>query len=547
MARVFSTLLALLLLFVFGFSSFQGPPSAMTDEATSLAKIPTPQQAEGVPAPGSYYDAGVMTGAGAYMAEADVYMSPLNSFDALADPGFVAARTRPLSTFAADVDTAAYAEVRRMILNQWGVPQDAVRLEELINAFHYNDPAPTGDEPIALASQVAPCPWNAAHLLLRLNLKTQALNTGKLPPSNLVFLIDTSGSMDYYDKLPLVRRAFALLAEQLTEKDKVSIVTYAGSAGVALEGARGNETGKILAAIADLEAGGSTHGAEGIVMAYELAAKYAAPGVNSRVILATDGDFNVGLQSQADLLRLIEGERQRGVFLTVLGFGYGNLKDDTLQTLADHGNGNAAYIDTIHEARRALVDEMGATLVTVAKDVKLQVEFNPVAVEGYRLLGYENRRLQDEDFADDTKDGGEMGAGHSVTAFYELIPAGAGEIPQTQLTYQQDAGDTGSTDYATLHVRYKAPDGDASTELVHPVPRQALTDKPSADFTLGAAVASFGQLLMRSEFAGDANKDAVLAMLQPLLAEDTNGRIAELVTLVRMWDDSATAAPNGGD
>lgn len=455
-----------------------------------------------------------------------------NEFSTLEDPGYVLTRTRPLSTFAADVDTSAYATIRRLILNQESIPVDAVRIEEMVNAFSYGDPAPVGNETIAIGAQVAACPWNQDHLLMRVNLKTSEIDTQDLPPSNLVFLIDTSGSMDWEDRLPLVQRSFSLLVEQLTAQDRVSIVTYAGSSEVVLEGARGDDQATILAAIANLTAGGGTHGAQGIQTAYEIAEHYAAPGMNSRVILATDGDFNIGVHSESELTHLIEEKRDSGIFLTVMGFGYGNLKDATLQALADNGNGNAVYIDTIHEARRALVDEMGATLVTVAKDVKLQVEFNPAMVEGYRLIGYENRRLNEEDFADDTKDGGEMGAGHSVTALYELIPAGAGELPATELEYQQMT-ETGSDNYATVHVRYKQPEGDTSTEMIHVVEASAWTESPDDDFVLSAAVAAFGQLLMGSEFAGDANEQMILEMLQPMLSDDTGGRVVELYTLVR--------------
>ena len=455
-----------------------------------------------------------------------------NEYSAIQENRFVSAATSPLSTFAADVDTAAYAAIRRMILRQEKITPDAVRLEEMINAFTYNDAVPTGSDPIAITTQVAPCPWNPDHLLLRVGLKAKAIEKENLPSSNLVFLIDTSGSMDMPDKLPLVQRSFSLLVEQLGPKDKVSIVTYAGNAQTLLEGVRGDEKAKLLAAIAELQAGGGTNGADGIRTAYELAERYKAPGLNSRVILATDGDFNIGVNSESELIRLIEGKRDNGVFLTVLGYGMGNYKDNKMQALAEHGNGNATYIDTIHQARRALVEEMGATLLTVAKDVKLQVEFNPAVVEGYRLLGYESRRLNDEDFADDTKDGGEMGSGHGVTALYELIPAGAGELASGNLTYQRPAM-TDSTDYATVHVRYKEPDGDTSTEITQAVGKDAYTDEPNADFNLSAAIAAFGQMLSGSAYAGIADEQMVLELLQPLLAGDTGGRIVELSTLVR--------------
>jgi Ca-activated chloride channel family protein len=338
--------------------------------------------------------------------------------------------------------------------------------------------------------------------------------------------------MDDPNKLPLVQRSFALLADQLTDRDRVSIVVYAGMDQVLLEGVPGDQKAQILGAIYDLEAGGGTNGSAGILTAYAVASKYAGPGVNSRVILATDGDFNIGVSSESELTRLIETKRDSGVFLTVLGFGYGNLKDNNLEALADHGNGNAAYVDTIFEARRALVEEMGATLHAVAKDVKIQVEFNPAVVEAYRLIGYETRLLNAEDFADDAKDGGEMGAGHCVTALYELIPAGAGAVPEIPLTYQR-AESTGSGDYATIHVRYKEPTGSASSEITRAADASSFTGEPDADFRLASAVAAFSQMLSGSKFAGNADQAMILDILRPLLSDDKGGRVVELADLVR--------------
>ncbi len=486
------------------------------------------QMTMGAPAPGT----GAMKQGGANVG---FYLPDDTSYEEYAplkDLGFVSPKTRPLSTFAADVDTAAYANIRRMILDQTPISPDAVRIEEMINAFSYHDPVPVGDGPIAISAQVAECPWQKSHMLMRVALKAQEIQAANLPPSNLVFLIDTSGSMNSPDKLPLVQRSFSLLIEQMEEKDRVSIVTYAGSAEVVLEGARGDEKAKLLAAIADLTAEGGTAGADGIETAYALAEKYSSPGVNSRVLLATDGDFNIGINSESDLIRLIEAKKDTGIFLTTLGFGMGNLKDNKMQALADHGNGNATYIDTIHQARRSLIEEMGATLVTVAKDVKIQVEFNPDTIEGYRLIGYENRLMNEEDFVDDTKDGGEMGAGHAMVALYELIPAGAGEMMGTDLTYQRGAA-VGSTDYATVHVRYKQPTGEKSAEMVHIVGKDAYTETLGNDFALSAAVAAFGQLLSGSKFSGAADEAMILLLLQPMLSEDIGGRIVELSTLVR--------------
>jgi len=422
-----------------------------------------------------------------------------DEFAPLSTSGYSRTALTPLSTFAADVDTAAYATIRRMINDQRQIPKDAVRIEELVNAFSYNDPGPAGDHPIATNTVVAACPWNSEHLLMRVGLKAIDIDADDLPPSNLVFLIDSSGSMDMPDRLPLVQRSFALLTEQLRPQDRVSVVTYAGHAAVMLEGVPGDQKSTIINAIYDISAGGGTAGAAGIETAYEMAKRYAAPGMNSRVIHATDGDFNIGINSEADLIRLIEDKKNDGIFLTVLGYGMGNYKDNKMQALAEHGNGNATYIDTIHQARQALVTEFGATMVTVAKDVKIQVEFNPEIVAEYRLLGYESRRMASEDFRDDTKDGGELGAGHSMVALYEIIPANTGETGDTGLLYQQIAT-TGSTDFATVYLRYKEPTGDTAVEIHETVGQDAFTETPNDDFTLSAAVAAFAQMLSGSEF-----------------------------------------------
>lgn len=506
---------------------------------TSVAKQATAPETE---VAYDLYDGGTLplaeAATGGYapsMQASQLYALQPQSYDeypVLSESGFSAALTTPLSTFAADVDTAAYANIRRMIRQQQRIAPDAVRIEEMINAFTYHYPAPEGEAPVAVAAQVGPCPWNDKNLLLRVGLKAQEIDVSDLPPSNLVFLIDVSGSMDQSNKLPLVQRSFALLTEQLTLRDRVSIVVYAGMDAVVLSGVRGDEKAKILEAIYELEAGGGTNGAAGLLTAYQEAARYAGKDVNSRVILATDGDFNIGISSEGELIRLIEEQREKGIFLTVMGFGYGNLKDNNLEALADHGNGNATYIDTIHQARRALVEEMGATLNTVAKDVKIQVEFNPAVVEAYRLIGYENRRLAAEDFADDTKDGGEMGAGHCVTALYELVPAGAGSVPAIPLTYQKTAT-TDSGDYATVHVRYKQPQGDTSTEIVRAVGAAEFRQEPDDDFRLASAIAAFGQMISGSKYAGDADQRMVLDLLQPLLSGDAGGRVVELYDLVR--------------
>lgn len=475
---------------------------------------------------------GALPGAAPYDGLVPFVETNYDEYSLLMDPGFAKVLTSPLSTFAADVDTASYANVRRMINSQQKIPPDAVRIEEMINAFSYTDAAPTDGSPLAIHTQVAACPWNQEHLLLRIGVKAAKIDTEALPPSNLVFLIDSSGSMDDPNKLPLVQRSFALLVEQLRPEDRVSIVTYAGNAAVLLEGAHGDQKAEIINAINDIWAGGSTAGAEGIETAYEIAARYAAPGMNSRILLATDGDFNVGINSEAELTRLIEQKREEGIYLTVLGFGMGNLKDNKMQALADHGNGNATYIDSIHQARQALVEEMGATLVTVAKDVKIQVEFNPATVESYRLIGYENRRLANEDFRDDAKDGGEIGSGHSVVALYEIIPAGAAGAQEGTLTYQKSVIED-SDDYATVFLRYKEPSGGSAIEMKQIVGKDTFTEAPDQNFVLSAAIAAFGQLLSGSDYAGDADEQMILELLQPMLSEDTGGRIVELSTLVR--------------
>ena len=338
---------------------------------------------------------------------------------------FLEAVNHPLSTFSIDVDTASYSNVRRFLNQGQLPPADAVRIEELINYFKYDYPQPEGDHPFSITTELATCPWEPAHKLIHIGLQGKRIPLANAPANNLVFLIDTSGSMDEPDKLPLLKSAFKLLTDQLREQDHVAIVVYAGAAGLVLPATSGSDKKTILSAIDKLEAGGSTAGGAGINLAYEVARRSFIPTANNRVILATDGDFNVGVSSDGELLRLIERERESGVFLTVLGFGTGNIKDSKMELLADQGNANYAYVDTIREARKVLVSELGGTLNTIAKDVKIQVEFNPANVQAYRLIGYENRLMRAEEFNDDKKDAGELGAGHSVTALYEIIPVGA--------------------------------------------------------------------------------------------------------------------------
>lgn len=453
-------------------------------------------------------------------------------YSAIQENGFKAVALSPLSTLSADVDTASYANLRRMLLRGETVPADAVRIEEMLNYFRYDYPEPEGDEPFSVSTEIAPCPWNADTKLLRIGLQTAQPDWDSMPASNLVFLIDVSGSMEEYDKLPLVKQAFLLLTENLRPDDVISIVTYASDDRVVLAGASGDEAERIQTAIEDLTAGGSTAGSKGIQTAYALAEAHFIEGGNNRVILATDGDLNVGITSEGELTDLIEEKRESGVFLSVMGFGTGNLKDNKMEALANNGNGNYSYIDSVLEAKRVLVEEMGGTLFTVAKDVKLQVEFNPARLKGYRLIGYENRLLNAEDFSDDTKDAGEIGAGHRLTVLYELVPADSDmEVPGAELKYQ-DAMPTGSTEWLTVSIRYKAPDGDASELREYPVDDGAVVERASQDTLFAASVAQFGMLLRNSGYAGTTTYESLTAQLEALDLQGDSYK-EELLYLVR--------------
>jgi Ca-activated chloride channel family protein len=424
----------------------------------------------------------------------------------------------PLSTFSIDVDRASYANVRRFVQNGQRPPRDAVRIEEMVNYFTYNYPEPSAD-PFSITTELSACPWNERHKLLLIGLQGKRIKTRDLPPNNLVFLIDSSGSMQSADKLPLVQAGLRLLVEQLRPEDRVAIVTYAGSAGLVLPSTPGSNKSRIMAAIDELDAGGSTAGAEGIVLAYKVARENFLERGNNRVILATDGDFNVGVTGDGELEQLIEQKRRDRVFLTVLGFGTGNIKDSKMELLADKGNGNYAYIDSLSEARKTLVHEMGATLFTIAKDVKIQVEFNPAIVGAYRLIGYENRLLRDRDFNDDTKDAGELGAGHSVTALYEIVPPGeqlAGSVDP--LKYQSVTPRSASAELATVKLRYKELDSETSRLLSRTVPNDAARFM-SDNLRLASAIAELGMLLRGSEHKGHASFEAVIerGRMQPEL------------------------------
>ena len=469
------------------------------------------------------------------------------SYDRIVDNPFQDALENPLSTFSIDVDRASYSNVRRFVTRGQLPPRDAVRIEELLNYFSYEYRRPAGAHPFSVHTEVARAPWRPEHLLVRVGLQARRVDRETLPPSNLVFLIDVSGSMQPENKLPLVKRAFRLLVDQLREQDRVAIVVYAGAAGIVLPSTPGDRKDVILSALGRLEAGGSTAGGQGLQLAYDVARRSHVRHGNNRVILATDGDFNVGPSSDAAMERLIEEKRKQGTFLSVLGFGVGNLKDSKMEILADKGNGNYAYIDNIVEAQKVLVDEMAGTLLTVAKDVKLQVEFNPTRVAAYRLIGYENRALRSEDFDDDTKDAGEMGAGHSVTALYEVIPVDddspAAPRAQEPLRYQQPVRPPTNrtivsgrqTELMYVKLRYKLPNASESRRFDHTVPwRRGVTHETSADFRFAASVAAFGMILRGSEHRGSATLDDVIAMARRSLGEDPGGHRADFVQLAEM-------------
>ncbi len=437
-----------------------------------------------------------------------------NEYNFIQENRFLSTKTSPLSTFAADVDTASYAQLRASLLQGQAVTPDSVRIEEMLNYFHYDYALPKDNEPFGVTLEVAPCPWNKDTQLLLVGLQAKKIDTKSVPPQNLVFLIDVSGSMDEPNKLPLVKRSFGLLLEELKPADLVSIVTYAGEDRVVLDGVPASEKTRIMEALEDMYAGGGTAGAAGITTAYEIAKKHLLPGGSNRVILATDGDLNIGVSDEGSLTRLIEDKRKDGVFLSVLGFGDGNYKDNKLEALADHGNGNYAYIDTIHEARKALVEEIGATFLTVAKDVKLQVDFNPAKIMGYRLIGYENRLMEAEDFADDRKDGGEVGSGHRVTALYEIVPLDSPMVMDAAETKYQTAATSSNPEWLTVNIRAKEPEGDTSKLYSYPMDASMVKASMSDNLRFSAAVAEFGMLLRDSEFKGDASYDQVLELLR---------------------------------
>ena len=460
-------------------------------------------------------------------------------YDRIRDNPFVSVTENPLSTFSIDVDTASYSNLRRFLNSGTLPPKDAVRIEEMINYFSYDYPDPEGEQPFSVHVEVAQAPWRPEHRLLMVGLKGKEMAWEQRPSSNLVFLLDVSGSMQPANKLPLLKAALRLLIERLGENDRVALVVYAGASGLVLPSTPADQKERILAALERLEAGGSTHGSSGIQLAYETAVAHFIRGGINRVILATDGDFNVGLTDQGALTRLIEEKAQSGVFLSVLGFGVGNYQDSTLEKLADQGNGNYASIDTLQEARKVLIEEIHSTLVTIAKDVKIQIEFNPLQVAAYRLVGYENRLLSQEDFNDDTKDAGEIGAGHTVTALYEIVPvgqeAGVGSVDALRYQRRTETTEQATTgELLTLKLRYKDPETTQS-QLLELVVRDSGREyaRASEDFKFAAAVASFGMLLRESPHQGTTTLESVLELAEEGQGADAHGYRSEFLELVR--------------
>ena len=461
-------------------------------------------------------------------------------YDGIVENRFRLATDNPLSTFSIDVDGASYSNVRRFLQSGQLPPAGAVRIEELINYFHYDYPQPKDSDPFSINTEIADCPWNTQNRLVMVGLQGKKIPMENLPASNLVFLIDVSGSMMQPDKLPLVKSSLKLLVDQLREQDFVSLVVYAGNAGLVMPSTSGDQKQTIKDAIDRLEAGGSTAGGAGIRLAYKVAQDHFIKEANNRVILCTDGDFNVGASSDAALEQMIEEERKSGVYLTVLGYGTGNYQDSKMQKLADKGNGNHAYIDNISEAKKVLVNEFGGTLFTIAKDVKLQVEFNPAKVQAYRLVGYENRMLNKEDFNNDKKDAGDLGSGHTVTALYEIIPVGVKSnfIEKVNpLKYQQQnktAASGNGEEIMTIKFRYKKPGEDASKLIEHPVIDQRLAfNKTSENFRFVASVAQFGMLLRNSEFKEQASFDRAIGLAKNALGTDHEGYRAEFLKLLK--------------
>ncbi len=457
------------------------------------------------------------------------------AYSAINENGFKKTSINPLSTFSIDVDAASYSNMRRFINLGTLPPTDAVRIEEMINYFNYDYPQPTGEHPFSINTELSTCPWNTDNYLLHVGLQGKSIINDELPPSNIVFLLDVSGSMAAANKLPLLISSLKLFVQQLRKEDRVAIVVYAGNSGLVLESTPGNQKQTIIESLDRLEAGGSTAGGAGLKLAYKVASKNLIENGNNRIILATDGDFNVGESSNEDMEKLIITEREKGIAISVLGFGMGNYKDDKMEIIADKGNGNYAYIDNLQEANKVLVEEFGGTMFTIAKDVKFQLEFNPNHVAEYRLVGYENRLLNNEDFEDDKKDAGEMGAGHTVTALYEIVPSNKQKDAE-KLKYQvwnlsEEA--ISSNDLITLKLRYKEPDGYKSKLIEQTVKNNPVPfEQSSNNFRFSASVAQFGMLLRNSEFKGSATWESTCLMAKNSKGEDEEGYRAEMVRLV---------------
>ncbi len=458
-------------------------------------------------------------------------------YDHIQENPFLASQQNPLSTFSIDVDTASYSNMRRF-LNQGNLPpKDSVRIEELVNYFSYDYPNPEGELPFSTVTEIAPCPWKKENLLLHIGIQGDRMVPSEVPPCNLVFLMDVSGSMSSANKLPLLKTGLGMLVNQMRKQDRVAIVVYAGAAGLVLPATPGNQKDTIMSALGRLQSGGSTNGGAGIELAYKVAQENFRPGGINRIILATDGDFNIGTNDQGSLIRLIEEKRETGVFLTILGLGMWNLNDSMMEQLADKGNGNYAYIDTIAEAKKVLVDELSSTLVPIAKDVKIQIEFNPRYVDSYRLIGYENRLLRAEDFNDDKKDAGEIGAGHTVTALYEIVPTGGNSTARgvDPLKYQESQSLSESSfgdELLTLKIRYKEPQESTSKLISTVITREQIHENTSSSFRFSASVASFGMLLRGSKYKGLADMDMVKNLAKGASGDDSFGYRREFVQLV---------------
>ena len=542
--KIFSAILAAILLFSGVAMTGNEATNSLENPQTKETEIPDQwlPEAEEAAEYDMLYDNGYQYAASAPMAGAEMYMREYSidpdykidyyeegvtpegeKYDTIDENPFCLVQTEPLSTFAADVDTASYANIRRMI--EYGASPDeispsAVRAEEFINYFSYDLNLPEGDEKFGVTKIVAPCPWNTGHQLMFLGLKTQDIDLSEIPQQNLVFLIDVSGSMLDDNKLPLLKKSFLQLLDNLDEEDTVSIVTYANGVETVLDRVKCDDKDIIRDAIDDLEAGGGTNGEGGIQRAYEIAERGFIEGGNNRVILATDGDLNIGISEPDQLEKLITEKKESGVYLSVLGFGMYNIRDDNMERLADCGNGNYAYIDSLLEAKKVLVEEMGSTLLTVANDVKLQVEFNPAKVNSYRLIGYENRLMAASEFRDDTKDAGEIGAGHSVVALYELIPADSAQA--VTLKYQEQPQNEGADtdEFATLFVRYKEPGEETAAEKDYPVTEESFTEIPDDDFRFAAAAAEFALILKDSEYKGESSLEHLSAILKEISLDD---------------------------